>query len=322
MVKLTQAGRLRWIGQHVIQKLMHGHLTPVRRFACTACGACCNRSPEVLLNETLTVSDIFVFRLQFRLYRLPRVATQHRSGTLSSRSNHATLAAFAAAQRRARWRSKTETTDGTDYLVISAIALNIPLGVCAALGGNLCTIYDRRPVACRSVPFHYARSEPSFDDDLTEFTSRPGYLCASSDDAPVVLDEGKLVSEAMLTARSEALRLASDDQPWTRAIVKAMRGDPNLPTFRQIEASMAVGVLTASMRAGWQVALDVGLIDRHTYGELVEQQLRLIDRELLLARCSDDDRATLQQMQAEYRQHRTQTNGARDNAIATGHHPP
>jgi hypothetical protein len=40
------------------------------RFACTSCGQCCNRSPEVELSETLDLADAFVFRLMFRPYEL------------------------------------------------------------------------------------------------------------------------------------------------------------------------------------------------------------------------------------------------------------
>ena len=43
-----------------------------RRFACTQCGKCCNRSPEVELSEAAALADVFVFRLMFRLYFLPR----------------------------------------------------------------------------------------------------------------------------------------------------------------------------------------------------------------------------------------------------------
>ena len=48
---------------------MHGD---VRRFACTQCGACCNRSPEVELSEAAALADLFVFRLMFRIYERPR----------------------------------------------------------------------------------------------------------------------------------------------------------------------------------------------------------------------------------------------------------
>ena len=44
----------------------------VSRFACTQCGKCCNRSPEVELSEATSLADTFVFRLMFRLHWLPQ----------------------------------------------------------------------------------------------------------------------------------------------------------------------------------------------------------------------------------------------------------
>jgi hypothetical protein len=46
----------------------------VRPFACTQCGKCCNRSPEVQLSEAAALSNVFVFQLLFRICRLPRRA--------------------------------------------------------------------------------------------------------------------------------------------------------------------------------------------------------------------------------------------------------
>ena len=54
-------------------------------FACTTCGKCCDRSPEVLLSEAADLADTFVFRLMFRLYVLPSSysARSGRSGGAS-----------------------------------------------------------------------------------------------------------------------------------------------------------------------------------------------------------------------------------------------
>ena len=43
-----------------------------RRFSCTQCGKCCNRSPEVQLSEAAALADVFAFSLMFRLYSLPQ----------------------------------------------------------------------------------------------------------------------------------------------------------------------------------------------------------------------------------------------------------
>ena len=43
---------------------------PSRHFACTQCGKCCDRAPEVELGEAAALADVFVWQLLFRLYSL------------------------------------------------------------------------------------------------------------------------------------------------------------------------------------------------------------------------------------------------------------
>src|ERR1043165_8839296 len=112
------------------------------RFACTGCGACCNRSPEVALSEAAALAGGFVFRLMFRLYQLPSAG----SGEEYYQSKRL-LAAFAARKYPARRKSP----EATNYLIVSALTLDTGGGACAALGNGRCTVYDRRPLACRTV---------------------------------------------------------------------------------------------------------------------------------------------------------------------------
>ena len=42
-----------------------------RHFACTACGKCCTRGPEMELSEATRLADVFITRLMFKLHRLP-----------------------------------------------------------------------------------------------------------------------------------------------------------------------------------------------------------------------------------------------------------
>ena len=43
----------------------------LRRFACTVCGSCCNRGPEMELGEAATLADRFILSLLFKVHSLP-----------------------------------------------------------------------------------------------------------------------------------------------------------------------------------------------------------------------------------------------------------
>ena len=172
----------------------------VQRFACTQCGKCCNRAPEVELSEAAGLSDVFVFRLMFRLYWLPRRLSD--SLELGPKPPNADalfyqkkrlLSAFAARKTPVKVSRNGKAVETTKYFVISALALDTSPGACAALNGERCGIYERRPLTCRTVPFHYSRAEALAESDLKAFLETPGYRCDSGDSAPAVLKEGRIV---------------------------------------------------------------------------------------------------------------------------------
>jgi Fe-S-cluster containining protein len=271
------------------------------RFACTRCGACCNRSPEVLLSEAAGLADLFVFRLMFRLYALPRRSAGPADAHYQSKR---LLDAFAAHSWPVKRRPGANAIGQTNYLTISALTLETGSGACAALDGGGCTIYERRPLACRTVPFHYSRAEASAERDLAAFVATGGYRCDTSEDAPVVLAEGRIVDPRARQARADALALAGRERRWQRAILRRLRtdaGDGPLPGLREIEANAAFGVTTVSMRAAWRIAAEAGVIDPAQCRSLVAAQARLIDKELAAPGCPPAARETLAEMRAEYR---------------------
>ena len=79
--------------------------------------------------------------------------------------------------------------------MISALAVDAGRGACSALSDNRCDIYERRPLGCRTVPFHYWRLELSAERDLTQFVGTSGYGCDVGETAPMVLDGGVIVDE-------------------------------------------------------------------------------------------------------------------------------
>lgn len=276
----------------------------VRRFACTKCGNCCNRAPEVELSEAAGLADVFVFRLMFRVYSLPRQFEAGRSET--SRDFYAKkrlLNAHAARVSPRRLVHDGRPVDHLDYLMISALSIDTAPGSCTALSSSNCSIYGRRPLACRTVPFHYARAESSAERDLDIFVTTPRYRCDVADSAPVVIESGTLVDPGTRAARSEAMVIVERDKPWKEAIVRAMKTPSNdsLPRLEDVSANAQFGATTTSMRVAWQIAAETGLMRKDETTTLVKTQLATIERELENGRTTRDDRQTLREMEAEYR---------------------
>ncbi|HEY7809084.1 MAG TPA: YkgJ family cysteine cluster protein [Allosphingosinicella sp.] len=285
----------------------------VRRFACTGCGRCCDRPPELLLSEAAPLAGTFVLRLMFRLYWLPEdlkaylsTAEQAADGAAAFLQRKRLLGTFAARSSGARGFAGGKTVRYTKYLTISALTLDTSPGRCPALRDRLCSVYDARPSACRSVPFHYSRPQALAQSTLDEFTQTPGYLCDTDPEAPVVVADGRIVSPEAVAARSHAAAVAEADALWHAAIVRRMQKDVgaiSLPRLAEIEANAQAGASTVSMLAGWRVAADAGIIDQAECRRLAQLQLGPIEREIALGRCGADARETLQEMQAEYRQY-------------------
>jgi Fe-S-cluster containining protein len=271
------------------------------RFACTQCGQCCGRSPEVELSEAAALADVFVFRLMFRLYRLP----WGLGGSEAFFQKKRLLSAYAARKRPVRTRIAGRAVEETEYLVISALTLDTGAGACSALEGERCGIYARRPFACRTVPFHYTGVEAMAEADLAAFVATPGYRCDVSERAPVAIEDGRIADPDMRQTREAALAMAERDGAWKQAIVRRMKagqaGGLPLPTLSQVEAAAPRGALTTSMRAAWQVAADTGLIGADVCKALIGAQLGAIERELALGRAAPDALETLREMRAEYR---------------------
>ncbi len=280
---------------------------PVRRFACTQCGKCCNRSPEVELSEAAALADVFVFRLMFRLYSLPRTFESGRSRSETAEAFYQKkrlLAAHAARKYPVTIMRDGRRVEHVQYLMISALVLDTHSGACAALSDGRCSIYNRRPLGCRTVPFHYSRADALAERDLKAFVATPGYACDTGDSAPVVLESGRIVDRRTLQTRAQALTLARRDLPWKEAIVRRMKAGAStqgaLPSLDEVKANAAYGAMTTSMRVGWEIAADLGLISEESYRAVIAEQLATIGRDLARSDCNAADRDTLREMGAEY----------------------
>ena len=274
-----------------------------RHFACTRCGACCNRAPELELGEAADFADTFVLQLLMRIYSLPRSVADYASELPREQSNaeyfesKRLLAVFAAASWPAKVRRGDRTVDYVQYLSLSVLPLDLGLGSCTALNGTSCAIYDKRPLSCRSVPLHYSRPTAAAARDLDAFVATPGFLCDSGPSALLVIAEAGLVDPAMIAARSDAAARAQTDQRWKAAIVKAMKaGQHGLPSPREVEAQATRGALSASMLGAWRIGLAAPEAKR-----LLEQQCQLVERELQQGRSNAGAAGTMREILSEYR---------------------
>jgi Fe-S-cluster containining protein len=266
----------------------------------------------MLLSEAAGLADVFVFRLMFRIYALPRTVAGYRTSPAAPAASDEAFheskrltAAFAARAHGRKRRHGSKSVDYTEYLLISALTLDKGGGACAALRGGRCGIYERRPLACRTVPLHYSRPEASAQRDLEAFVSTQGYGCDTGAAAPVILAEGRIVDPGWRRTRLEALELNARDRQWHQAILRRLKTAPaeyGLPALREIEANAAFGATTVSMRAAWRIAAEAGLLAPDECRTLIAAQAALIDRELAAAGGAPGARETLIEMRAEYRQ--------------------
>ncbi|MFM5893376.1 MAG: YkgJ family cysteine cluster protein [Novosphingobium sp.] len=278
-----------------------------RRFACTQCGKCCNRAPELELGEAADYADTFVLQLLMRIYSLPRSFTEYDSplpraeASAEYYESKRLLGQFAAASWHAKVQRADRIVDYVQYLSLSVLPLDLGLKACPALSGENCSIYESRPLSCRSVPLHYSRPAAAARRDLDNFTGVPGFRCATGPEAPLVISGAGIVERTLLAARTEALDQAKRDARWKAALVKAMKvGEHNLPAPRAVEAKVELGALTASMQAAWRVAETAGLIAPGSTGRLLSAQARLIQRELDRSGLAPQTTSALTDLQREY----------------------
>lgn len=278
-----------------------------RRFACTRCGKCCNRAPELELGEAGDYADTFVLQLLMRIYSLPRSLADYESAppredaSAEFYESKRLLNLFAAASWNAKVRRGERVVDYVQYLSLSVLPLDLGRPECPELSGDRCGIYERRPLSCRSVPLHYSRPAAAAARDLDLFTRTPGFLCATGPEAPLVVAAGEIVDPGMLAARERAQEQARRDAPWKAALVKAMKaGAHGLPSPRAVEAQVARGALAVSFKAALTEAANSGLLDAGEATRIAAQQVALIDRLLGASDLSADTLATLQQMRRDY----------------------
>lgn len=254
-----------------------------RRFACTACGRCCDRGPEMELGESLALADLFLMSMILKAHSLPRnergeagrrwwrgLETPLGPGPALN-EHRRSLEPFAALRQVDRGR------DRQLFLTLSAIVEDEQDGRCPALIEGRCGVYERRPQTCRTVPLHYSRPVSTLAAYLDRFVATPGYEC-ETDAAPVVLRGGEILADEVREARAAALRVAEGDRDWKAALVASM-GDgasaraAGLPTVDDVISNSDKGYASmVPIHVAWRAALGAGLMTREVFSDLCRRQ--------------------------------------------------
>ena len=259
----------------------------VRRFACTSCGRCCNRAPEMELAEATALAGTFVTSLLFRVHSLPLSERSEWAGRWwRDRQSRVPLRpALDEAERHLRHfasRRVDKTRGRQIFLDISAIADDEGQECCPALADNRCTIYQVRPQTCRTVPLHYSRAPSTLENYLDQFTATPDYRCDTSPAAPAILDGNKVLDPQIGEDRAKAVALAKTDRKWKERLL-ALMDDPaqaaavGLPTYDAALSNSDNGYATLlPMIVAWRVAASEGLLSQEGLEELCRKQATLI----------------------------------------------
>ena len=263
----------------------------VRRFACTACGRCCNRGPEMELGEAAGLAGTFILSLLFKVHSLPASERSDWAGHWwRDRNSRIPLRpALDEAERHLRLsatRSVDKSRDRQMFLEISAIADDDGEGRCPALAGDLCSIHDIRPQTCRTVPLHYSRAPSTLEQCLDQFVATPGFKCDTTPSAPAILDGNRIVDSQLNADRAKAVALAKSDRAWKEQLIARMKDGPRaaaagLPQLDAVFANSDNGYATMlPMIVAWRVAADAGFLSRTELEVLCRKQADLIRRKV------------------------------------------
>lgn len=272
------------------------------RFACTACGKCCTEPPEMTVLEAVRLGDVFVPSLVYRITSIPR---DDNEAALSSLKPHPHFAGMDARELVARLRESSAVRSagavvheaGWDHHIsITARPWTYEVGSCPALSDKKCTIHDRRPHTCATVPIRYdvpagllVRSFRGVVD--AGLAASDKWECDVSASAPVLLRDGEVADESYKAARK-----AGDDAAVAeRELAARVLQYPLMPPLKDVYVHLRQNKLVSvSFHGAVMAAHDIKLLDDAAVKAFCSAQLALIDREVTaaLARRRKEDRET------------------------------
>jgi Fe-S-cluster containining protein len=257
------------------------------------------------LSEATALADVFITQLLFRIHAIPTtVHTARAQDWLAASGSSAALGrAIVEAHRHAEKFAALGDVgaDGwTRYLVLSALPMQVTTGRCPALTGGRCGIYERRPHACRTAPFHYSRPDSALAAALEQFVARPDYRCRSDSESPMALRNGVIVDPAFAASRKDAMDLQETEKPWRRAIAAALTGPHSgefgLPGYRDVFMNSRLGRATGvPMKTAWMIGQAVGVFSSAQIQDILAKQI-----ELLRVEGASETEAARREMLADY----------------------
>lgn len=262
--------------------------TEALHFACTECGKCCGEAPEMSLLEALALGDVFIPSVAYKLTRFPKDDNEAGYASLTLHSDFAGMDPrdFVKALRDSvAVRAGLEVTGEPGweaYLFITARPWHYKRVGCPALDGKRCTIHERRPFTCRTVPVRYDVPEAllvrAFHGTVTRGKAAADpYECDTSNAAPVFLQDGKLVDPAYTRDRETAIEKAIAEKELAARLVTS----PYLPPPREvIDRLRKQGPFSVSFHAAVLHALELGKIDKPAARAFCEAQIAQIEREV------------------------------------------
>jgi Fe-S-cluster containining protein len=254
--------------------------------------------------EMLALGDVFVAALR---YRVSRVLKGNRDAVLERTRVEPEFAdmdrgtyydATLAHTERVAVRVGHDTT--ADFFVsISATAWMYPreAKACPALAadGKACTIHERRPLTCRTVPARYDVPAELLSRAVRATVERGraehGYECDVSDSAPVFIDGDTLVDGAYVKDRDAALAAIDSERNLHERLLQSERLPKPPEIVKAAGPHMDVSV---SFPAVVIEALEAGAIELPAAREFVEKQMTLLDAAIsrALARKDRGERET------------------------------
>ncbi len=152
-----------------------------RRFACTACGKCCVGQLPLTLDDALAHAALFPLAVVWTPLK-----PGHKAFDITSRLGLAVT-----------------TRDRKRLAVRLSLASYLPATLpCPALQGTLCAIQEHKPARCRAMPFFAWRDEADQDQLLVP---RPGWVCDTSEAAPVVYRDKSILDRTDFDQEREAI---------------------------------------------------------------------------------------------------------------------
>ena len=240
--------------------------------------------------EATRFGDVFVPALVYRLTSLPKDDNEAAYASLSPHRHFKGMEGRALVERlressAVKSAGAVVTDAGWDHHIsLTARAWTYETPFCPALAADhkQCTIHERRPHTCRTVPIRYdvpagllVRAFRGVVDEGR--ASKDPFECDVSDGAPVLLRDGDVVDAEYAKARAAGLDAAVAEKELCARILSS----PLLPPLRDVFAMLRRGqLLSVSFHGALLAARDLNLLDDPAVRTFAAAQATLLEREI------------------------------------------